>query len=92
MPLQRRLPKRGFTNPNRVEYQVINLFQLQKLEEQEVTPEVLLERGLIGHAKRPVKVLGSGELTRKVTVSAHAFSKSAREKIEGAGGSIQELG
>ena len=92
MPLQRRLPKRGFTNIHRVEYQVINLFQLQKLEEQEVTPEVLVARGLIGHPTRPVKVLGSGELTRKVTVSAHAFSKSAREKIEGAGGSIQELG
>jgi len=92
MPLQRRLPKRGFTNIHRVEYQVINLFQLQGLEDQEVTPELLHARGLIGHSSRPVKVLGSGELTRKVTVSAHAFSKSAREKIEGAGGSIQELG
>ena len=92
MPLQRRLPKRGFTNLNRVEYQVINLFQLQKLEENEVTPEVLVARGLIGHPTRPVKVLGTGELSRKVTVSAHAFSKSAREKIESAGGSVQELG
>ena len=92
MPLQRRLPKRGFTNTNRVEFQVVNLFQLQNLEETELTPEVLLRRGLIGHAHRPVKVLGSGELSRKVTISAHAFSKSAREKIEGAGGSVQELG
>ena len=92
MPLQRRLPKRGFTNIHRVEYQVINLFQLQGLEEQEVTPAVLHARGLIGHSSRPVKVLGTGELSRKVTVSAHAFSKSAREKIESAGGSIQELG
>ena len=92
MPLQRRLPKRGFTNINRVEYQVINLFQLQKLEETEVTPEVLVSLGLIGHPTRPVKVLGTGELSRKVAVSAHAFSKSAREKIEGAGGSVQELG
>jgi len=92
MPLQRRLPKRGFTNIHRVEYQVINLFQLQGLEEQEVTPAVLYARGLIGHSSRPVKVLGTGELSRKVTVSAHAFSKSAREKIESAGGSIQELG
>lgn len=92
MPLQRRLPKRGFTNPNRVEYQVVNLFQLQRLEETEITPEVLLERGLIGYAKKPVKVLGSGELTRGVTVSAHAFSKSAREKIGAAGGSVQEIG
>src|SRR5690554_6311515 len=66
MPLQRRLPKRGFTNPNRVEYQVVNLFQLEKLSETEITPEVLFKRGLIGHNRRPVKVLGTGELTRKV--------------------------
>ena len=91
MPLQRRLPKRGFTNPNRTEYQVVNLFQLQNLEESEITLEVLHERGLIGHPRRPVKVLGTGDLSRNVTVSAHAFSKSAREKIEGAGGSVQEL-
>lgn len=91
MPLQRRLPKRGFTNPDRVEYQVVNLFQLQQLEETEITPEVLSRRGLVGHPRQPIKVLGSGELTRNVTVSAHAFSKSAREKIEGAGGSVQEL-
>jgi large subunit ribosomal protein L15 len=92
MPLQRRLPKRGFTNTNRVEYQVVNLFQLQQLEETEITPEVLSTRGLIGHPRRPVKVLGTGELSRNVTVSAHKFSKTAREKIEGAGGSVQELG
>jgi large subunit ribosomal protein L15 len=91
MPLQRRLPKRGFTNTNRVEFQVVNLFQLEKLEDTEITPEILSQRGLIGHAGRPVKVLGTGSLSRNVTVSAHAFSKSAREKIEGAGGSIQEL-
>jgi large subunit ribosomal protein L15 len=91
MPLQRRLPKRGFTNPNRVEFQVVNLFQLEKLEDTEITPEILSQRGLIGHARRPVKVLGTGSLSRNVTVSAHAFSKTAREKIEGAGGSIQEL-
>lgn len=92
MPLQRRLPKRGFNNPNRVEYQVVNLFQLEGLEETEITPEVLNARGLIGHAGRPVKVLGSGDLSRTVTVSAHRFSKSAREKIEGAGGSVTEIG
>jgi large subunit ribosomal protein L15 len=92
MPLQRRLPKRGFTNINRVEYQVVNLFQLQQLEETEITPEVLSTRGLIGHPRRPVKVIGTGEFSRNVTVSAHAFSKSARDKIEGAGGSVQELG
>jgi large subunit ribosomal protein L15 len=92
MPLQRRLPKRGFSNPNRVEYQVVNLFQLQRLEETEITPETLVTHGLIGYAKQPVKVLGGGELTRGITVSAHAFSKSAREKIGAAGGSVQELG
>jgi large subunit ribosomal protein L15 len=91
MPLQRRLPKRGFTNINRVEYQVVNLFQLERLEETEITPQLLLDHGLIGHTREPVKVLGGGDLTRKVVVSAHRFSKSAREKIEAAGGSVQEL-
>ena len=91
MPLQRRLPKRGFTNPNRVEYQVVNLFQLQQLAETEITPEILLAHGLVGHARRPVKVLGTGELSRNVKVSAHAFSKSARSTIESAGGSVEEL-
>ena len=92
MPLHRRLPKRGFTNRTRVEFQVVNLFQLERLEETEISPEVLMQRGLIGHATQPIKVLGGGDFTRNVTVSAHAFSKSAREKIEGAGGSVQELG
>jgi large subunit ribosomal protein L15 len=92
MPLQRRLPKRGFTSLNRVEYQVVNLFQLEKLEEAEITPELLKSRGLIGHARRPVKILGTGDLTRTINVSAHAFSRSAREKIEGQGGRISEIG
>ena len=92
MPLHRRLPKRGFKNFTRVEYQVVNLFQLQRLEETEITPETLAQHGLIGYAKKPVKVLGSGDLTRGVTVSAHAFSKSARDKIGAAGGTVQELG
>lgn len=92
MPLQRRLPKRGFTPINRVEYQVVNLYQLESLEETEITPELLHSRGLIGHPRRVVKVLGSGELTRTVNVSAHAFSRSAREKIEGRGGRVEEIG
>jgi large subunit ribosomal protein L15 len=92
MPLQRRLPKRGFTPLDRTEYQVVNLWQLEALGEGEVSPETLKAHGLIGHARRPVKVLGTGELTRKLTVSAHRFSKSAREKIEGLGGSVQEIG
>jgi large subunit ribosomal protein L15 len=91
MPIQRQLPKSGFSNINRVEYQVINVYQLNELEDDEVTLATLLEHGLIAHARRPVKVLGKGELSRKVTISAHKFSKSAREKIEAAGGSAQEL-
>src|SRR4028118_438548 len=82
MPLHRRLPKRGFTPLDRVEYQVVNLYQLEALEgDGPVTPETLKARGLIGHAGRPVKVLGTGELTRKLDVSAHKFSQAARDKI-----------
>ena len=91
MPLHRRLPKRGFTPLNRVEYQVVNLYQLEQLEVAEVTPETLFAAGLIGHARRPVKVLGTGDLTKKLSVSAHGFSKTAREKIEGLGGTVQEI-
>jgi large subunit ribosomal protein L15 len=91
MPLHRRLPKRGFTNIHRVEYQVINVRDLDRFEG-EVGVEVLKEAGLIGSARRPVKVLGDGSLTKAVTVEAHAFSKSAREKIEGAGGAVKLVG
>jgi large subunit ribosomal protein L15 len=91
MPLHRRLPKRGFTPLNRVEYQVVNLYQLDAMTEGDVTPESLKANGLIGHAGRPVKILGTGELTRAVNVSAHKFSKSAREKIEGLGGRVEEI-
>lgn len=93
MPLHRRLPKRGFTSPNRVEYQVVNLYQLETLQaEGPITPETLKESGLIGHTGRPVKVLGTGDLTRKLDVSAHKFSQSARDKIAAAGGTVQEIG
>jgi large subunit ribosomal protein L15 len=92
MPLQRRLPKRGFTPINRVEYQVVNLYQLEALEETEITPELLHSRGLIGHPRRVVKVLGSGDVTRTINISAHAFSRSAREKIESRGGRVEEIG
>ena len=90
MPLHRRLPKRGFKNFTRVEYQVVNLRDLTNVEG-DVTPESLRAAGLITSLKRPVKVLGDGELPGKVSVSAHAFSKSAREKIEAAGGSVTVL-
>jgi large subunit ribosomal protein L15 len=93
MPLHRRLPKRGFTPLDRTEYQVVNLYQLEALEgDGPVTPESLKASGLIGHAGRPVKVLGTGELTRKLDVSAHKFSQAARDKIASLGGTVQEIG
>ena len=91
MPLHRRLPKRGFTPLNRVEYQVVNLYQLETLAVTDVTPETLHAAGLVGHARRPVKVLGTGDITRKLNISAHSFSQSARQKIEGLGGTVQEI-
>jgi large subunit ribosomal protein L15 len=95
MPLVRRVPKRGFTNIFRTEYTVVNLSQIEKLDaaatpENEVTPEVLVARGL-ARAGRPVKVLGVGEVDRAYRIKAHRFSKSARAKIEAAGGSCEEL-
>lgn len=90
MPLQRRLPKRGFTNIFRVEYQVVNVKSLARLQEvAEVTPAVLFERGLIGKKNQRVKILGDGSLEKALVVHAHAFSKAAQEKIEKAGGKIQ---
>ncbi|MEQ8715082.1 MAG: 50S ribosomal protein L15 [Cyclobacteriaceae bacterium] len=89
MPLQRRVPKFGFTSPNRVETKPVNLDTLEALVDQfklsEVTPEVLIEHGLAGK-NDIVKVLGRGELKSKVEVTAHHFSKSAIEAIEKAGG------
>ena len=90
MPLVRRLPKRGFTNINRVEYQVVNLRDLEAMDGA-VTLEALKGAGLIGNFRHPVKILGTGEVTKALAVEAHAFSKSAREKIESAGGSVTVL-
>jgi large subunit ribosomal protein L15 len=89
MPLHRRLPKRGFNNIFRVEYQVVNLDRIAALEAKEVTPEVLHKAGVIKKAAGLVKVLGNGELTSAVTVHAHKFSKTAEEKIAKAGGKVQ---
>jgi len=91
MPLHRRIPKRGFTNVNRVEYQVVNVRDLERVEG-DVTLASLRAAGLIGNMRRPVKILGQGEVGRAVSVEAHAFSKSAKEKIEAAGGSVSVLG
>jgi large subunit ribosomal protein L15 len=92
MPIQRRLPKRGFTNNFRTEYEIVNLNAIAALEESEITPELLHEHRLIDLGKgRPVKILAEGELDRKVTISAHRVSAAARTKIEAAGGSVEIL-
>jgi hypothetical protein len=91
MPLQRRIPKRGFKNFNRVEYQVVNVRDLGRIDGGEVTPETLRDHGLTRNPTMPVKILGMGEVERAYQVSAHAFSETAREKIEAAGGSVSVL-
>ena len=90
MPLTRRVPKRGFTNPFRVPAQVVNLRDLTSLEADEITPALLVESGLVSRADRPIKILGSGELARAVVVTGCAISKGARAKIEQAGGRIAQ--
>jgi large subunit ribosomal protein L15 len=91
MPLARRVPKlKGFKNPFRVEYVVVNLDVLNEVEGDEVTPETLRGRGLV-HKHGLVKVLGRGEITRAVRVQAHAFSRSAEQAITAAGGSVEVL-
>jgi large subunit ribosomal protein L15 len=91
MPLHRRVPKRGFTNIFRVEYDVVNVGALDAFEAGEsITPAKLAERRL-AHPRRPVKILGDGKLAKALTVSAHKFSASARSSIEAAGGSCEVL-
>jgi len=97
MPLARRVPKRGFHSPFRVVFEVVNVERLEKLSaagklpEGVVTPEVLSRLGVISRPKAPVKVLGTGALTARLAVTAHAFSKSAVEKIQTAGGKVQTV-
>ena len=93
MPLQRRLPKlKGFQNPNRQEFAVVNVEMLAKYYESgEVTPDALLEHGLVRKG-RPVKVLARGDIDKALTVRAHAFSQAAKDKIERAGGTAQVIG
>ena len=92
MPLIRRVPKFGFHSPFRVEFQVVNVSTIEKLVHDKkiadgtITPEVLYAIGVISKRLKPVKILGEGALTVKVEISANAFSKSALQKIEGAGG------
>jgi large subunit ribosomal protein L15 len=87
MPLHRRLPKRGFTNIFRKEYAIVNVGRLEQLEGDTFSPASLLETGVIRKLGDGLKVLGGGELTRKITIQAHLFSKSALDKIQKAGGS-----
>jgi large subunit ribosomal protein L15 len=91
MPLVRRLPKRGFTNIFRVEFQVVNLRDLERVfaDGDIVSPESLTEKGLVRGGKRLIKVLGDGELSKKLAVQVHKFSNSARAGIEKAGGSCE---
>ncbi len=89
MPLQRRLPKRGFTNIFKKQHSIVNLKSLSGLSETVITPEILLEKGLIKNIKDGVKILGDGELKGALTVKAHFFSASAKEKIISAGGSAE---
>jgi large subunit ribosomal protein L15 len=92
MPLHRRIPKRGFHNPFGKEYAVVNLEALNAFAAGDVvTPDSMRERGLVRSASRPVKILGDGELKASLTVRAHAFSKSADEKIARAGGKVERI-
>jgi large subunit ribosomal protein L15 len=90
MPLHRRMPKRGFHNPFRVEYSVLNLEELNVFPAGEtVTPELLRAHGFVRRSRDRVKILGDGELTTKIAIHAHAFSASAKEKITKAGGTFE---
>jgi large subunit ribosomal protein L15 len=89
MPMYRRLPKRGFTNPFRVAAQAVNLSQLKKVSATEVSPETLYSAGLIAKLDRPVKLLGTGDADRSYMVRGVSLSASARAKIEAAGGKIE---
>jgi large subunit ribosomal protein L15 len=92
MPLHRRLPKRGFTNIFKKQYAVVNLGRLDKLEGDNFTPDRLIELGVVKKVGDGVKILGSGELTRKIRVEAHLFSRSALDKIQKAGGEAAVIG
>lgn len=91
-PLYRRIPKRGFTNGSKVSYAIVNVASLNRFEDGVVvTPALLVESGLVKKEYDGVKILGNGELTKKLTVQANAFSKTAEEAIKNAGGTIEVL-
>lgn len=91
-PIYRRLPKRGFKNPNRKVYAIVNLKKLDQFAEgTEVTPELLVEKGVVKNLKDGVKILGDGDLSKRLTVKAHKFSRSAEEKITAVGGATEVI-
>lgn len=92
MPLQRRIPKRGFRNPFRTEYAIVNLGTINKIEGVDtITPEVLIDKGIIKELKQGIKILGSGEIQKPLTIKADAFSASALTKIASAGGKAEVI-
>jgi large subunit ribosomal protein L15 len=91
MPMQRRLPKRGFKNPFRVSYYPVNVSELDRLGLDVIDPEALVKAGLMPRKAQYLKVLGEGELKKKLTIKAHAFSASAKEKITKAGGTAEAI-
>ena len=91
MPLYRRMPKRGFKNPFRVEYDIVNVGDLARIEAEVITVEEMKKSGLVRINADLVKILGEGDLEKPVTVEAHRFSQTAREKIEKAGGKAQVI-
>ncbi len=90
-PLYRRIPKRGFNHPPKREFSIVNLNRLADLGEKEITPEKLLERGVIRNLRDGVKILGEGELMKALIIRAHRFSEPAKKKIEAAGGQAVTL-
>ena len=91
MPLSRRLPKRGFTNNFKKEFQIVNIGKLDTIEEQKIDAKLMYEKGLVRSPFKPIKILGSGDLKQSVYIVATEFSKSAKEKIENSGGTAQVL-
>ena len=91
MPLSRRLPKRGFTNNFKKEFQIVNISKLNGIEEKKVDAKLMYEKGLVRSPFRPIKILGSGDLKKSVDIVATEFSKSAKEKIEKSGGTALVL-
>ena len=91
MPLSRRLPKKGFINNFRREFQIVNISKLEGIEEKNIDAKLLYEKGLVRSSLKPVKILGSGDLKRSINITATEFSKSAKEKIEKLGGKAKVL-